>query len=162
MRWTVNILLKFKGNKMKKLLLISAMLLGMSSVYAADVAVMGGYNFDHKSALRVDSRQNVLGFNTELSLGRNFNAKGAESNVAEAVVTAKLAQLGPVEVDVLGGAGFIQSSKRSGFGVVYGVEAKTPITKNVNFVVDARRLQAQNRIALASTNTVSAGLEFKF
>ena len=147
---------------MKKLLFVAAMLLAVSSVQAADVSVMSGYNFDHKSALRVDSRQNVLGFNTELSLGRNFNSKGAESNVAEAVVTAKLAQLGPVEVDVLGGGGFIQSQKQSGFGVVYGVEAKTPITKNVNFVVDARRLQAQNRIASASTNTVSAGVEVQF
>jgi hypothetical protein len=148
---------------LKKTLLLATLLAAFAtSASAVDLTVTGGRGTGSTNAGSVTlSQQLPQGFG--VGVGVNRIQKGStHADTFEVTASKEIVKLGIVDLSVYGGGAYTQATVGSGFGLVFGAQAKVPVYKNVSFVVDAQRVMSQNRVANADSNRLTAGVNISF
>lgn len=74
-----------------------------------------------------------------------------------------VAKFGPVTVTPKLGVAYLNNQVSSnGYAMTVGIGATVPVTKAIDFTVDAARQYGQTRVQESDGNTVVAGLKYKF
>lgn len=72
-------------------------------------------------------------------------------------------KFGPVTVTPKLGVAYLNNQTSSdGYALTVGVGATVPVTKAIDFTLDAARQYGQDRVKASDGNTVTAGLKYKF
>lgn len=149
---------------MKKIAIASLIALAAVSASALEVGVTAAREY-------TDTNTNGMG----ITLGQKFGKVGVtagferftkEVNDQDRLsLTAgyDVAKFGPVTVTPKVGVAHLNNSgAANGYALTMGVGASMPLTKTIDFTVDARRQYGQDRVQAFDGNTVTAGLKVKF
>ena len=146
---------------MKKLLLVTALAAFMSTAMATDVSVslVRDATIDKTGARVILSGPEygpVKSFATVTNVNDAYIRYGVGGELSGV-------QVGPVALSATGSVIYQDvTSGVSGYGLVAGVKAAYPITKNIDVVASVEKFYGQERISQFNGNTVGLGLTAKF
>lgn len=149
---------------MKKIAIASLIALAATAASALEVGVTTAREY-------TGTDSNGAGITLGQKIGKVGIAAGFERYTQEAnnqdrlslTVGRDIAKFGPVTITPKVGVAHLSNSRATdGYALTVGVGATVPLTKTVDFTVDARRQYGQERVEAFDGNTVTAGLKVRF
>ena len=149
---------------MKKIAIASLIALAATAASALEVGV-------NTSREYVGENNNGAGITLGQKYGKvgvtagfdRFTKEANDQDRLSLTVGYDAAKLGPVTITPKVGVAHLNNSAAvDGYAMTVGVGASVPLSKAIDFTVDARRQYGQDRVKAFDGNTVSAGLKYKF
>ena len=144
---------------MKKLLLATLLATSLTAMADVSVSLVRDATLDKTGArvtLSGPEYGPVKSFATVTNVNDAYIRYGAGGELSGV-------QVGPVALSATGSVVYQDvTSGVSGYGLVAGVKAAYPITKNIDVVASVERFYGQERISQFNSNTVGLGLTAKF
>lgn len=149
---------------MKKIAIASLIALAATTASALEVGVNASREYvgtdNNGTGLTVGKKFGKVGVTAGFD---RFTKEVNDQDRLSLTVGYDVAKVGPVTLTPKVGVAHLQNSRASeGYALAVGIGASVPLSKAVDFTVDARRQYGQDRVSQFDGNTVSAGLKFKF
>ncbi len=149
---------------MKKIAIASLIALAATAASALEVGVNASREYvgENNTGYGVTLGQKYGKVGVTAGFDR-FTKEANDQDRLSLTVGYDAAKLGPVTITPkLGVAHLHNSAAVEGYAMTVGVGAAVPLSKAVDFTVDARRQYGQDRVKAFDGNTVAAGLKYKF
>jgi hypothetical protein len=149
---------------MKKIAIASLIALAATAASALEVGVTAAREY-------VGTNSNGAGITVGQKFGKvgvtagfeRFTKEAADQDRLSLTAGYDIAKFGPVTITPKVGVAHLNNSAAvNGYALTVGVGAGVPLSKTVDFTVDARRQYGQDRVQAFDGNTVAAGLRVKF
>jgi opacity protein-like surface antigen len=150
---------------MKKIAIASIIAMAATAASALDVGVTT--TADYSGVSKNTGYGVTVGKQTgALSVTGGFDrfTQGSNDQDRFSVVAGyNVAKFGPVTITPNLGVAYLNNqTSADGYAMVVGIGARTPVTKNIDFTVNAARQYGQDRVRASDGNTITAGLKYKF
>lgn len=150
---------------MKKIAIASIIALAATAASALEVGV--NTSADHSGVGKQTGYGVTVGQQTgAVNITGGFSRFTAGTNDQDrysVVAGYNVAKFGPVTVTPKIGVAYLNNQTTSdGYALTVGVGATVPVTKTIDFTVDAARQYGQDRVKASDGNMVTAGVKYKF
>lgn len=149
---------------MKKIAIASLIALAATAASALEVGVNASREYvgenNNGTGITLGQKYGKVGVTAGFD---RFTKEANDQDRLSLTVGYDAAKLGPVTITPKVGVAHLNNSAAvDGYAMTVGVGASVPLSKAVDFTVDARRQYGQDRVKAFDGNTVSAGLKYKF